>query len=56
MKNIPRGVVHNAFYRRNRRANTDQTLWGRVQADNIEMFVYPEDENGNIVISEEGNN
>ncbi len=47
-----KGVVRNAFYKRNTRGNTKNTFWGRTQGANMKVFDYRENEEGKIVISE----
>ncbi len=48
----PKGVIRNAFYKRNTCGDTRNTFWGRVQGSNIEVFDYRENEKGRIVIIE----
>ena len=50
MKKEVEGIVHNAFYKRNRRGETKDTFLGRSKSSNMEPFLYEEDENGRIVI------
>lgn len=52
MGNNQKGIVRNAFYKRNERGDTKGTLWGRTQGANMEMFEYKENEEGKIVIVE----
>lgn len=52
MGDILKGVVHNAFYKRNTHGDTKKLFWGRTKGENVEMFEYREDENGKIVIVE----
>ena len=52
MGNSQNGIVRNAFYRRNENGDTRDTLWGRTQGANTEIFDYVENENGELVIIE----
>ena len=52
MGNSQNGIVRNAFYRRNENGDTRDTLWGRTQGANTEIFDYVENENGEVVIIE----
>jgi len=47
-----KGVVHNAFYKRNVQGDTKRTFWGRTQGPNVELFEYKENDEGKIVIME----
>lgn len=47
-----KGIVRNAFYKRNKWGDTKDTFWGRTQGDNMKVFEYGENEEGKIVITE----
>lgn len=44
------GVKRGAFYKRNTRADTKSTLWGRRQGADMRVFDYEENANGKTVI------
>lgn len=52
MKKESKGIVHNAFYKRNKCGDTKKTLWGRSQSTLMEMFRYGRSEDGKITIAE----
>lgn len=55
MEKSLKGVVNNAFYKRNVRSDTKNTFWGRTQGPNVELFEYKENEEGKLVIIEKDN-
>lgn len=55
MEKSLKGVVNNAFYKRNVHSDTKNTFWGRTQGPNVELFEYKEDEEGKLVIIEKDN-
>lgn len=50
MKKEVKGIVHNAFYKRNKHGDTKSTFLGRSKSSNMEPFLYEEDKDGKIVI------
>ena len=50
MRKKMKGVVHNAFFKRNEHGDTTNSLWGRTHSLSMEVFQYRENEKGNIVI------
>ncbi len=48
-----RGVIRGAFWKRNERDDTKQTLWGRSQSTLMKMFEYGRDgSTGRITVRE----
>lgn len=55
MKEVSRGIVHNAFYKQNRCDDTKEMLWGRSQNALMEVFKYGRSEDGKITITKRKN-
>lgn len=54
-KRKPKGIIHNAFYKKNNFGDTSDTFWSRTQGANVEILKYKQQEQERIVFSEKSN-
>ena len=55
MKRKPKGIIHNAFYKKNNFGDTKDTFWSRTQGANVEILKCKQQEQERIVFSGKSN-